>query len=272
MLNLSLVRKRMRRALPPCPTGGHLVQPNRLAGTCTSRPPPNVRWGVSTLSPMRLGPVEFDVEDPQFRSARTLEQLFQGAKVYPHEMWGYEGRFQTPSGKLDKYTVWDPRGVGSAVLPHPSPAFFDTFARLIAAPKPFRHKYGIKRRKDVRCAALRARDGRVHMYPYIEWRYIYCIWYEYLVEGKEEFRALEEAARLGVQLLITGYDAPNVPYGGLTQARALELYESPAHPFGHEPALACMLSMPREERPWHVWKDSHPGVHYPKEFLPPPMR
>ncbi len=137
-------------------------------------------FGCSSLSPMKLGPVEHG--QPDLPPAKNIENFHQGTKCFKEEL-GKDG--------------------------FPSPLYYENRNRFYEDEVPHRHKYkGTQKNKDIpEYFYWIDKDGMGHPLSYIKSRQFYCNFYERLASKQNDFGTLLEMYKNGVNLQICGYDA-----------------------------------------------------------------
>jgi hypothetical protein len=189
-------------------------------------------FGCSSLSPMRLGPVEH--RQPGLPVCYNIENYHQYNKVYPNEIDDFK-QIQL-KGYLDK--------------------------------TPHRHKYDAKTMKDLRkqinnvnknaplYSIHQTLDGQDQKFTYVESRYFYCCAYEKLAKETEDYKKLKQYIDNGINLNICGYDAYPITKD------LLEHYEDPVKAFGHELVLYCLLTIHHSsDYPWHLYRLKYPEIY-----------
>ncbi len=221
--SLRLYKMRMRHAIP-LTEGVKNVFPNfrhqnRVDG-----------FGCSSLSPMKLGPVEHD--EMGLPPAKNVENYHQMAKVYKRE-------FDTSTNTI-KPEFWVKLAEGyEDVIPH-------------------RHKYPGDSKSDILFCARKDAKGKITRCSYVESRLFYCNAYEKLVVLQADFAKVKKMLEDGYDLQICGYDSPYNPslcsstFASeiLLAAELRRLYLSSAAPFGHELVLFSLFCLPSHLLPW----------------------
>lgn len=209
-----LILFRMGMMKPIISTDGYLnVFPNyRHAGRTDG-------LGLTTLSPMNLGPVEHN--QPGVPDAKTIEGFHQWSKCFENEL-NDEG--------------------------NPGPLFYENLEVGFATTKPERRKY-----KGKPCYFVWVdKQGEQHQLDYVTSRQFYCNFYERLLIENVEFKQLKELYVLGTNIQICGYDAYPIP--GVTVEDIEREYLNDSVPFGHERVLYSMLVLEEDEYPWRKHK------------------
>jgi hypothetical protein len=203
--------------------------------------------GVSSLSPMSLGPVYH--EEPGYPPSRNIENYHQFRKAFPCEL--------------------DPDG-------NPLPSFVEAKKKAYNDPVPHRHKFDFAKMKEMAGPSGNKNipaysvhlmpNGEERRYDYVGSRYFYCHQYEILAGRTAELAQLRLLARNGTNLLICGYDGQEIEHGGDVEATAAalqKLYESPDKPFGHELVLFSLLTLYErpETYPWRVYAREHRDLY-----------
>lgn len=171
--------------------------------------------GMSTLSPMTLGPVEHGQEG--LPNAVNLENFWQQSKWFPCET---EDQFNNN------------RATGYLMI------------------KPKRHKF--KRGMKPTGWVWEPKNGERHVLHWVQSRQFYCNFYERLVKENAEFIELKKMVDDGQNIQICGYDAlPDL----IKACDIEKWYLQGVHPFGHEAVLFTMLVEPDENKwPWRKHK------------------
>lgn len=182
------------------------------------------RW--KSLSPMIIGEFEF-IEDkcinkwypdgihPGFKEfdedktrqiavCQRFENMWQTNKVYDIDM---------KDGVIQK-------------------SFFERRAKMFSDPKG--HRRSLPKSKGKVISAYYDRK----LYNYLESRYFYCTFYEYLIQEIPEYKELVEMLNKGINLHIVGYDGKNID---MTKEGFKKAYDDPESPFGHELVICAML-------------------------------
>lgn len=157
---------------------------------------------MSFLSPMKLGPVYHGMTAPV---ASCLENFYQFAKQFAGE----------------SIEEWQQ-------------------AREIAYRDATPHRY--KERAKPLFARYETKSGSYIVLSYIASRWVYCYWYERLVQESEKashaLAVLRQLYKDGYSLRIAGYDGREVAF------------TDPSSQFGHECVLKCLIT---GTRPWHEY-------------------
>ncbi len=191
--------------------------------------------GLSTLSPMRCGPVIHN--EPNLPNALLIEAYHQNSKVWPNEV--------------------DENG-------NPTLEFRERRIVGYNDPIPHRHKFDAKEMTKMRKLIAGANrnqplysvhytlSGEEKRFTYVESRYFYCKAYEILAKQTTEFTKLSELITSGTNVIICGYDAYDVTDDLYTH------YCDETKAFGHELALYCLLLIENEDAfPWNVYRQNH---------------
>ena len=90
------------------------------------------------------------------------------------------------------------------------------------------------------------KDGKEQRYNYLQCRYFYCHWYEFLVKKEKDFQELK-------QKILDGYNINIVGYDGYSVDKDLWIcFNDTGKPFGHELVLYTMLVEDnRDKYPWN---------------------
>jgi len=204
---LALVKMRMRTYTELMPNFQHVYPNNWHSGRVDG-------WGMPTLSPMRLGPIDHKM--PGLPPALNLENYWQGSKCFRDE--------------VDRFGM-------------PLPQFVATQKQWFEDPEPHRHK----QKGAPEFFVYWKKDGSPLRLKWVESRQIYCHWYAKLVRQQRDYSVLVERLKQGYNLAICGYDANPM---GATEAEIDRAYCSTDAPFGHERVLFTMLLLPPEKWPW----------------------
>lgn len=157
--------------------------------------------------------------------SHSLENYYQGSKKFPHESW-------------EEYLV--------------------NRERMFQDPTPHRHKFQRGMRPE--CTYFPNKDNVLQAYNYLDSRYYYCMWYEFLVQSNSDFLQLRTYLSQGMNLMLCGYDACSA----LRPDNADEIYHDTSTPFGHESVLFCLLTLSsRDKYPWRRYCEAHPELQYP---------
>lgn len=175
--------------------------------------------GMPTLSPFNLGPV--DHGEPNFPSAKCIENYYQFSKVFPEELEGDKVKSE----------------------------FYKLRRRMFLSQEGQRHKIkGVKPAFSI----YFDKDGKEHRYDYIGSRQFYVRQYVKLASLEDEFKQLEKLVKDGYNINIVGYDA----HGDISSddenlaSKLKDKYKDPSRPFGHEIVLFTMLTLAKEDYPF----------------------
>ena len=203
-------------------------------------------FGCSSLSPMRLGPVEHG--QPGVPAATNIENYHQFNKVWPCELSGV-----VPKGELDVDN-----------FPAPMNSFWVARTAGYLDPVPHRHKFPVVKgpvgvNSNTPCYSVHATlTGDVRRFTYVQSRYFYCIAYEKLATTTEDFAKLIQMVSEGMSICICGYDAFEVTEDLYSH------YCDSSRAFGHELVLYALLEHainPEVLLPWHRYHEEHPSVY-----------
>lgn len=246
---ISLRRLHQFGAFTPSELGFFTVLPNMFSGGPFFPSPahPDFVIKLRNFSPMRLGPIEH--LEPDLPVAKSLENWYQGRKVFRSEVVDVDGGDLTPL-----------------------PRALEARMKRYQDSTPHRHKLGNTKKKHMEAAGLadgenvnvalytlfRNRFTREEKrYTYIQGRMFYCCWYERLVRRQKEWERLLALYKEGRSLLICGPDARDHE-GPLSQSLICDWYRDESIPFGHEMVLATMLFLHESPlvQPWRcAWND-----------------
>jgi len=193
-------------------------------------------FGCSSLSPMRLGPV--DHGQPGLPPALNLENFHQGNKCFKEEL------------EKDAKKVFEQDNLNT--IPNPSKRFFETQLKIYNDPIPHRHKAEARKitkgNKNIPVYSVwKRKDSSIKKCSYIESRQFYCTFYQRLAIQTQDFKTLVKMINDGYNLNIVGYDAFEVTDIG-------KHYLDPDRPFGHELVLYTLLATDEKEYPWLKYK------------------
>ena len=201
-------------------------------------------FGCSSLSPMRLGPVEHhqfikyvdgSVKKSTFLPVSlNIENYHQYNKVYPNEV--------DETGDLtEEFRERQLCGYKDEV--------------------PHRHKFDAKTmdklRKEIKGENRNAPlysvhttlDGIEKRFTYVQSRYFYCKAYEYLAKQTDDYKKLVKMIKGGINIVICGYDGYEV-----TKDIYIH-YCDPKKAFGHELVLYSLLTITDEnDYPWNMYR------------------
>lgn len=201
-------------------------------------------FGCSSLSPMRLGPVEHhqfikyvdgSVKKSTFLAVSlNIENYHQYNKVYPNEV--------------------DETG-------DPTKEFRERQQCGYEDEVPHRHKFDAKTmaklRKEIKGENRNAPlysvhttlDGIEKRFTYVQSRYFYCKAYEYLAKQTEDYKKLVKMIKEGTNIVICGYDGYEV-----TKDIYVHYCDS-KKAFGHELVLYSLLTITEEkDYPWNMYR------------------
>ncbi len=188
--------------------------------------------GLPGLSPMSLGPVKHNM--PNFPPACNLENYYQGAKIFP--------------GEVDQ-------------LGNMTPEAIETRKKMYLDKTPYRHKYKVpyytgKQVKTPLYSIYYTRQGEPRKLNYIQSRYMYCHYYQELVQNTPDYHDLINLSNDGYNLLIIGYD------GHPIEKTLWEYYNDPSTPFGQELVLYTLLVVnDPEEYPWNKYYQANKQIY-----------
>jgi hypothetical protein len=195
----------------------------------------------STLSPMKLGPVENGL-------ALNIENYHQYAKVFPCEM----SDIPCDCGRPFEHFK-------------PLKTFYELRTKGYADPVPHRHKYDPKEIKKQNKGNVNKPMFSVQFTPeerhfsYVESRYFYCNQMEILATQQRAFEELKDKYQVGYSLDIHGYDAYE-PDG--TDSESLyKHYCDDSRPFGHEMVILTLLVLTPDQYPWKRYRREHQDVY-----------
>jgi hypothetical protein len=211
-----------------------LTEPMRIKGhlivfPIKARPPCSGEFvHLPKLSPLEMGPVEHG--QPGLPPASSIENFYQGSKVFPQEIEGDKLTETFYRQRLEWYTDLAPR----------------------------RQKYKNTRRlKHIpRFFIWVDKKGVEHRLTQIESRQFYCTFYERFVTTTLDYARLIETIEVGTNVQICGYDGVPIEYSeNETHADAImRAYLDPGTPFGHERVLYAMLHIRPSQYPWRILK------------------
>lgn len=192
--------------------------------------------GMPSLSPMSLGPVNHVMK--RFPPADNLENYYQGAKVYPGET--------NKEGEITEESI-------------------SSRNKIYVDRLPYRHKYdspyyiGQKGVDVPLFSAYYTNKDEEKRLNYLESRYMYCHYYEKLVESEEDFLTLKDLIEGGFNLLIIGYDGRPVEMkeGEELKDTLWRYYNDTTKPFGHELVLYTLLTINKDDYPWNRYRREH---------------
>lgn len=200
----------------------------------------------SSLSPMRLGPVENGL-------AKNIENYHQFAKVFPQEM------------STELCDCGRPFTHYKAL-----PSFYEARMKAYQDDIPHRHKFDAKDIKKQNKDYVKGNVVNIPMYSvqftpeerhfsYVESRWFYCHQMEVLATPTKAFQELLELYHKGHSLDIHGYDAYE-PMG--TDPESLyKHYCDESRPFGHEMVILTLLVLKPEDYPWTRYRKEHQDVY-----------
>jgi hypothetical protein len=195
-------------------------------------------WGIPELSPKALGPVQHIM--PCLPPACSVENYHQFAKVLAYDL-------DVDGNILPESLVVRAKGYTSA--------------------EPYRHKYeypevvalahskGMVAKMPTLYSIFYNAHGVAKKYDYIECRFFYCFYYEKLARSTPEYKRLKKLVKHGYNIQIIGYDGYNIT------KPIMDHYLDPSQPFGHELVLYTMLTTPKSEYPWTIYRSEHKHLY-----------
>lgn len=270
-------------------------------------------WGLPALSPKSLAPAPHRMHGVP--PATTIEVLHQGSKVWSHEGLGWrdsghplppDALFRiTRDAMFTATTPWRHKygsssgSSGTSGSKRKRPAAAATAPTSAASPR-YTTRGGMGPAPPgatVMAAAYQDGGGVLRLLSYLESRLVYCAHMEAALDpavggsslsqhpswaaGRAALQRLRAALQQGEDLLLFGHDGwPLVP-GSIDAATAWARYLDTAGTarFGHEQVLACLLALPRHQRPWCIWAAAAaaggperlpPAEALPAGWAPPP--
>ena len=252
---------RMMRA-PPHMAGYLKVFPNFRHGNRIDG------FGCKTLSPKDLGPVIHGMLD--WPDALNLENYHQGAKIFLNEViintetHTTEEKRQADSPLDLQYTIRSDA--------------IELRKKMYKDPIPYRHKFKYPAMKNVVADKKNLNkplfsiyyhqyvEGKERRFTYLQCRYFYCHWYEFLTVNNAELEALLDKIKLGYNLHILGYDGREVKRSSATAESLSDClyryYLDESKPYGHELVLYTLLVLlDPKDYPWNRFYRNHPGLY-----------
>ena len=195
-------------------------------------------FGCCRLSPKSLGPVIHQM--PHLPDSKNLENFHQFSKFW-------------------KFELDENNSIKEQYLQNRIKAYLNT--------QPFRHKYdrqtllstyNTNNKNNINInipqfSMYYDQNGNEKRYNYIECRFFYCHFYEYLVQNENDYKELKQKIKDGYNLQIVGYDGYPVIHDLYTH------YLDESKPFGHELVLYSMLVEENHlNYPWNIYYQKYP--------------
>ena len=194
-------------------------------------------FGCSSLSPMKLGPVEHN--NPYLPECQTIEGFHQGSKVFREEV----RRIKMIIHYKDKKVIRNFIAI--------KPLFYKNRREFYETKTPPRYKYkGTSGNKNIPLFFIWSdKSGKEVRLTYVDSRQFYCNFYERLASKQKDFMKLQKMIRKGYNIQICGYDGRDINKIDIEKE-----YLNPNAPFGHELVLYTMLVLDENEYPWRKYK------------------